>query len=648
MDGMVRQVLTLCPDADQDEVERDLNLTGDIEITLNRALDGMLSPKSLSFGSPKNSGAVTLVMDDDDDDILVLPQPNFTNIKERGLHKAENRISVELSDSDSELTETSATCKKTLDELKSRVESLEASSSKDHPVSTSTKSVPSSPDSDSELLKPVFDYDPSSRNTSCTSQKIPKPKSLSKCVVDLGEDASLNIEVASKFAGGIPVEGSTGVVKDTRGRSASTEVSSEEPVRKKKRTKEEVEERKREAMLKKAAKEKEKKEKLAEKERQKAARAAAQQEKKLQKEKDQLQRKAERMTKSANKLDGCMKFISVSMDPSLFFDQSPDPATNPILQKLSSMEANYVITSQAYPGSVLWRRNIVQHSVQDRELTITSSDAFKEENEVLIVLSAEAFAEMVFSFKQGYAGGGDLPSEQELPKTLLDFTMHVRSIYKGKKVTYIISGIEKYMRNVKLKGQRAFRKAAVGEPAVEDGTRKRRKKKVEPVLDVTRTDIEEALVDLQIKTNVCVYHCETDEDLAMKIAVFTKAVAEKPFKKSLTDELGICLDRLDKASLKVTKDGQGMVNVWQQQIQQFRNVSREMAAAIVAEYPSPQLLKEKYERCQSLQDALLLLEDIVVRRGGGSLATSRRIGPELSKRFYILFHSKQSSDLVKG
>ena len=85
-------------------------------------------------------------------------------------------------------------------------------------------------------------------------------------------------------------------------------------------------------------------------------------------------------------------------------------------------------------------------------------------------------------------------------------------------------------RNVKLKQQRAFRSAAVGEPAVEDGTRKRRKKKTQPVLDVTRTDMEEALVDLQIKTNVCVYQCETDEDVALKIVVFTKAVAEKPYK----------------------------------------------------------------------------------------------------------------------
>lgn len=288
----------------------------------------------------------------------------------------------------------------------------------------------------------------------------------------------------------------------------------------------------------------------------------------------------------------------------------------------------------------------MQHSVQEGELKITTSDCRQEENEVLVVLYAEQFAEMVFSFKQGYVGGHD--NLEERPETLVKFTKYVKNIYRGKKVTFLVNGLEKYMRDVTLKQKRAFRNAAVGEPAVEDGTRKRRKKKIQAVLDVTRTDIEEALVDLQIKTDVCVYQCETDEDVALKIAVFTKAVAERPYKKSLSDGIGFCLDRLDKTSLKVSKDGQGMVNVWQQQIQQFRNVSREMAAAIVAEYPSPQLLKHTYEQCHSLQNAMLLLEDILVRRGGGSLATSRRIGPELSKRFYILFHSKENSDLVKG
>ncbi len=34
MDEMVKQVISLCPESDPDEVERDLNITGDIERTI--------------------------------------------------------------------------------------------------------------------------------------------------------------------------------------------------------------------------------------------------------------------------------------------------------------------------------------------------------------------------------------------------------------------------------------------------------------------------------------------------------------------------------------------------------------------------------------------------------------------------------------
>ena len=42
--------------------------------------------------------------------------------------------------------------------------------------------------------------------------------------------------------------------------------------------------------------------------------------------------------------------------------------------------------------------------------------------------------------------------------------------------------------------------------------------------------------------------------------------------------------------LQVSKEGVGLKKVWQQQFQQFRNVSADMAAAIVAVYPTPQSL----------------------------------------------------------
>lgn len=42
MNEMVDRVLMLCPECDRDGVEKDLNLTGNIEMTINHALDGQV------------------------------------------------------------------------------------------------------------------------------------------------------------------------------------------------------------------------------------------------------------------------------------------------------------------------------------------------------------------------------------------------------------------------------------------------------------------------------------------------------------------------------------------------------------------------------------------------------------------------------
>ncbi|MEQ2171419.1 hypothetical protein GOODEAATRI_010483, partial [Goodea atripinnis] len=43
---------------------------------------------------------------------------------------------------------------------------------------------------------------------------------------------------------------------------------------------------------------------------------------------------------------------------------------------------------------------------------------------------------------------------------------------------------------------------------------------------------------------------------------------------------------------RVDKAGKGLLQVWKRQIQQFNRVSPDVAAAILAAYPSPQLLKK--------------------------------------------------------
>lgn len=42
--------------------------------------------------------------------------------------------------------------------------------------------------------------------------------------------------------------------------------------------------------------------------------------------------------------------------------------------------------------------------------------------------------------------------------------------------------------------------------------------------------------------------------------------------------------------IKLAKDRSSFIKLWRQQIQQFQNVSQEVAEAIVSHYPSPRLL----------------------------------------------------------
>ncbi|XP_046854595.1 crossover junction endonuclease EME1-like isoform X2 [Xenia sp. Carnegie-2017] len=498
---------------------------------------------------------------------------------------------------------------------------------------------------DSILLKPVFDINTKNSNSSPCQDK-------SNSSVKTSIDFQVHTNKTNCTNGHVDETEVDSCSSKTYGITVDNCESQDEPgTKRRKRTKEEIEEKKREAILKKATKEKERLVKFQEKQRLKNEKATVVQEKKLQKEKEQMQRKAERLTKNSNQLDGCLKYVTASLDPALLLDEVSSQTAghkdcrNVILEKLTSWDINYVITSQLFPRSVTWQREIFEHTVKDDDLTIMTSNHTSEENHVIVVLLAEQFVEMIFSSKQDYVDRQVNLDERR--KTLLDFVKHVKHVYVGKKITIFVKGMEKYLRNVKLKKQRSFRVMATGEAPVDDGKKKRRRKKVDDVFKVSTTDIEEALIELQIKTNICVYHCENNDDLAMKIAVFTRAVAEKPYKKSLTDSSGFSLDCLDKTSLKVSKDGKGLINVWRQQIEQLNNVSPDMAAAIVSRFPSPQILKQTYDKCQSKDEGMFLLQDILVRRGGGSTATSRRIGPELSKRLYTAFHSKESDCLLK-
>uniref|UniRef100_A0A7M4E2D3 Essential meiotic structure-specific endonuclease 1 n=1 Tax=Crocodylus porosus TaxID=8502 RepID=A0A7M4E2D3_CROPO len=146
----------------------------------------------------------------------------------------------------------------------------------------------------------------------------------------------------------------------------------------------------------------------------------------------------------------------------------------------------------------------------------------------------------------------------------------------------------------------------------------------------------QALVDLQLHTGIQVRCLENWKDLSDFASMFTKSVAEAPFKRERENTgFSFYLENEWCRGVKVDRSGKGLLQVWQRQIQQFHRVSPDMASAIVSAYPSPWLLKQAYHRCFSEQEQQNILADIPVRRGDGVTATSRRIGPELSRRIFL-------------
>ncbi|XP_043440043.1 crossover junction endonuclease EME1 [Prionailurus bengalensis] len=338
--------------------------------------------------------------------------------------------------------------------------------------------------------------------------------------------------------------------------------------------------------------------------------------------KESTLRQQERQKKAAlvNRLkvqrpEECLRHIIVGLDPVLLQMEGGGQ----LLGALQSMECRCVIEAQAVPCSITWRRRA--------GLAEDGEEGWVEEPMVLVLLLAEAFVSMVYKFKQGSLGDSEKGKE-----TLRSFVTDTAARTAGKALSLVIVDQEKCFSAPHLPRRRK-RGVANREQAKE---RKRRQPDASAGQMVSRVDVEEALVDLQLYTEAQARIVQSWKELADFACAFTKAVAEAPFKK-LRDQtsFSFCLESDWAGGAKVDRAGRGLALVWRRQIQQLNRVSLDMASAIVDTYPSPQRLVQAYRQCFSDQERQNLLADIQVRRGEGVTSTSRRVGPELSRRIYL-------------
>ncbi|XP_051014300.1 crossover junction endonuclease EME1 [Acomys russatus] len=346
------------------------------------------------------------------------------------------------------------------------------------------------------------------------------------------------------------------------------------------------------------------------------------------KENTQKQHERNKEASMVNKLkaqrpEECMKHIVVVLDPVLLQMEGGGQ----LLGALQSMECRCVIEAQAVPQSITWRRR--------RTELVEDGEEWVEEPTILVLLLAEAFMTMVYNLKQG-----SLVSTEKGKETLQGFVTDVTA-RTGKALSLVIVDQEKCFR-----AQNPSRRRKSGMANNRAKEKQQQSQESSTRLMVSRVDMEEALVELQLYTEAQARIVQGWKELADFACAFTKAVAEAPFKK-LRDQTSFSfyLEKDWAGGQKVDRAGRGLALIWRRQIQQLNRVSLEMASAIVGAYPSPWLLVQAYQRCLSEQERQNLLADIQVRRGEGVTSTSRRVGPELSRRIYLQMTTMQP-DLI--
>nr|XP_039249884.1 crossover junction endonuclease EME1-like isoform X2 [Styela clava] len=265
-----------------------------------------------------------------------------------------------------------------------------------------------------------------------------------------------------------------------------------------------------------------------------------------------------------------------------------------------------------------------------RKVTTTTevggqSSEIHDEPEMLVALPASEFVKMVHAQINAFSN----------EETLTKWVKKLQIENPGINIHLVCHGLEKYNKNLKNIQRREEKRQEKGTTA--------KRKKTPSVPEVSQDQIEEVLVDLQIECRTTVLYIEKPTELVAMVKQLTKSIGEAPYKRMKRNDV-LFINEIPSVKIN-PKTGEGLKKVWKQMMQQFHNVTPVMATAISDRYPSLLSLIKAYELCgNDTSKAEMLLADIPVRRGVGTLQTSRRIGAELSYKIYRLLMSRISTE----
>ncbi|KAJ1129945.1 hypothetical protein NDU88_008305 [Pleurodeles waltl] len=292
-------------------------------------------------------------------------------------------------------------------------------------------------------------------------------------------------------------------------------------------------------------------------------------------EQEKAKRKALAEALKAQRPEECMKHLQVLIDPAVLQMEGGGL----LLSALQTMECSCVVDTRPVPYSISWRRRATD--LQEEE------SVWVDDPSLLVLVPQKDFITMIQNSRKEHQS-----IQEERLQTLRSFSASLLQRSYEKSTALVVMEMEKYFKCQKTQTQKQLRQAVLGAAAGEEQTKKRKKKGGQDILPVlSRVDVEEALVDVQLHTGVQVRFVETWKEFGEFASSFTKSVAEAPFKRQREKtNFSFYLENDWAGGVRVDRFGKGLLQVWKRQLQQFNRVSVEISNALVAAYPSPQLL----------------------------------------------------------
>ncbi|TGZ38067.1 crossover junction endonuclease EME1 isoform X1 [Temnothorax longispinosus] len=317
----------------------------------------------------------------------------------------------------------------------------------------------------------------------------------------------------------------------------------------------------------------------------------------------------------------CMKFMEVNLDQGI----DAVASRGEIESALQNAGIKFNVTTELIPNSITWRRNVEEDYVDEDNEIRTKRSVRTEEYAIVIWSSYEAVRHV--------AEG-----------TFCTFVSNSKDLMPNYNMTLVICGMEDYFAY--RKKQKSDRNPG-GKGSGHNGKGNQR---FDTLPIISRQQLEMCLTEIQIVDSCSSRLIESAQDLALMVCQYTKSISEIPYKlqkgKNEEGKFDWYVAGDNKNTVRVDKDGNGLKRLWQQQLCQFNLSSLETSEAICTVYPSPMQLIKAYRNCTP-DEGINLLKDISIRRAAGPLTTSRKIGPELSKKVYIMFTS-QNGDALLG